>query len=41
MENLRGTLGTATSLGCVRLSSRGIRWLAEHIAPGTPVTITG
>jgi hypothetical protein len=41
MENLGGTLGTATSHGCVRLSSRGIRWLAEHIAPGTPVTITG
>ena len=35
-----GTPGTAVSHGCVRLTDRAIRWLAERIAPGTPVEIT-
>lgn len=40
VANLGGTLGTAVSHGCVRLSNRSIRWLAARIAPGVPVTIT-
>jgi lipoprotein-anchoring transpeptidase ErfK/SrfK len=40
MENLGGTLGTASSHGCVRLDNRSIRWLAAHITPGVRVTIT-
>jgi lipoprotein-anchoring transpeptidase ErfK/SrfK len=40
MENLGGTLGTASSHGCVRLDNQSIRWLAANIAPGVPVTIT-
>jgi lipoprotein-anchoring transpeptidase ErfK/SrfK len=41
VENLGGTPGTAISHGCVRLDDRSIRWLAAHITPGVPVTITG
>jgi lipoprotein-anchoring transpeptidase ErfK/SrfK len=40
LNNVGGTLGTAVSHGCVRLSTAGMRWLARHIAPGIPVTIT-
>lgn len=40
VENLGGTFGTASSHGCVRLPNRGIRWLAMHVGPGSPVTIT-
>ena len=40
VANLSGTLGTASSHGCVRLAGQSIRWLADHIAAGTPVTIT-
>jgi lipoprotein-anchoring transpeptidase ErfK/SrfK len=39
MANLGGTLGTAGSHGCVRLSDRSIRWLAARIGPGVPVAI--
>jgi lipoprotein-anchoring transpeptidase ErfK/SrfK len=39
MANLTGTLGTASSHGCVRLSERSIRWLAVRIGPGVRVTI--
>jgi lipoprotein-anchoring transpeptidase ErfK/SrfK len=39
VANLDGTLGTAASHGCVRLSGRSISWLAARIAPGTRVTI--
>lgn len=39
VENLGGTLGTASSHGCVRLANRSISWLAARIAPGVPVTI--
>ena len=35
-----GTMGTAASHGCVRLDTDSIRWLAERIGPGVPVTIT-
>jgi lipoprotein-anchoring transpeptidase ErfK/SrfK len=38
-ENLGGTLGTAASHGCVRLSTLSIDWLAAHISSGTPTTI--
>lgn len=39
VANLGGTLGTASSHGCVRLANLSIRWLAARIAPGAPVTI--
>jgi lipoprotein-anchoring transpeptidase ErfK/SrfK len=40
IANLGGTMGTAASNGCVRLSNRSITWLAARIDPGAPVTIT-
>ncbi|MEA2496599.1 MAG: hypothetical protein QOJ29_4510 [Thermoleophilaceae bacterium] len=40
VANLRGILGTAMSHGCVRLADDGISWLASHIRPGVPLTIT-
>jgi lipoprotein-anchoring transpeptidase ErfK/SrfK len=39
LANLGGTLGTAVSHGCIRLSNRSIGWLAARIPPGAPVTI--
>jgi lipoprotein-anchoring transpeptidase ErfK/SrfK len=39
-DNIGGIPGTAASHGCVRLSTANITWLAQHIGPGTPVTIT-
>lgn len=39
--NVGGVLGTAGSHGCVRLSTKMMRWLALRMGPGTPVTITG
>ena len=39
LDNLGGQLGTAISHGCIRLTDSAIRWLAERIAPGVPVTI--
>jgi lipoprotein-anchoring transpeptidase ErfK/SrfK len=39
--NIGGELGTAVSHGCIRLDTAAIRWLASHIGPGVPVTITG
>jgi lipoprotein-anchoring transpeptidase ErfK/SrfK len=38
-DNLGGTLGSAESHGCVRLSTASIDWLAGRIAPGVPVSI--
>lgn len=38
-DNLGGTLGTAASHGCIRLSTASIDWLAERIGPGVPVRI--
>lgn len=40
LTNVGGTLGTATSHGCVRLSNAAMRWLVFRVAPGTPVTVT-
>ncbi len=40
IDNIGGVPGTAASHGCVRLSTANITWLAHHIGPGTPVTIT-
>lgn len=40
LRNVGGTMGTATSHGCVRLENPAITWLAERIGPGVPVTIT-
>lgn len=39
-RNVGGTLGTAISHGCVRLGDRAIRWLADRVGPGVPVTVT-
>lgn len=39
-DNLAGTLGTAASHGCIRLSTHAITWLARHIGAGVPVTVT-
>ena len=39
VANIGGTPGTAASHGCVRLSTRSIRWMATRIAPGVPVTV--
>ena len=38
---LGGTPGQAQSHGCVRFTTADITYLAQHIYPGTPVTITG
>lgn len=40
VANLGGTLGTAISHGCIRLSNRTITWLVARIPAGAPVTIT-
>jgi lipoprotein-anchoring transpeptidase ErfK/SrfK len=37
--HLSGALGSASSHGCVRLSTKAITWLARRIGAGTPVTI--
>jgi lipoprotein-anchoring transpeptidase ErfK/SrfK len=39
VANIGGTLGTAASHGCVRLSGPTISWLVRRISPGVPVTI--
>jgi len=39
-NNIGGIPGTAASHGCMRLNTPDITWLADHIGPGTPVTIT-
>jgi lipoprotein-anchoring transpeptidase ErfK/SrfK len=37
---LPGTLGTAVSHGCVRLSAEAITWLAHRVGSGVPLRIT-
>lgn len=39
IQNLGGTLGTAVSHGCVRVSNKTSRWLAARMSPGVRVTI--
>ena len=39
-DNVGGTLGTAASHGCVRLTDGAMRWLVGRVGAGTPVTIT-
>jgi lipoprotein-anchoring transpeptidase ErfK/SrfK len=39
--NVGGTMGTATSHGCIRLDTAAISWLGRRIGPGVPVTIRG
>lgn len=41
LANVGGVLGSAVSHGCVRLNSAAMSWLAVHVGPGAPVTITG
>jgi lipoprotein-anchoring transpeptidase ErfK/SrfK len=38
-DGLAGALGSAASHGCIRLSTRAIRWLARRIGGGVPLTI--
>lgn len=40
LGNVGGTIGTAVSHGCIRLTTPDITWLARHIDPGVPVTIS-
>ena len=37
---LPGTLGTAASHGCIRLSTGAITWLAHRVGSGVPLRIT-
>jgi len=39
-NNLSGALGTASSHGCIRLSTHAITWLAQRVGSGIPLTIT-
>ncbi|HEY4094055.1 MAG TPA: L,D-transpeptidase [Baekduia sp.] len=39
LDNLGGTLGTAVSHGCVRLSTPAITWLAGRIGAGVVLTV--
>jgi lipoprotein-anchoring transpeptidase ErfK/SrfK len=39
--SLLDPLGSARSHGCIRIDNGAVGWLARHIAPGTPVDITG
>lgn len=39
-ESLSDPLGSAASHGCIRVPNRGIRWLAAHARPGTPVLVS-
>jgi hypothetical protein len=39
MDNLPGSLGTASSHGCIRLDTPDITWLAMHIGSGVPLRI--
>jgi L,D-transpeptidase catalytic domain len=38
-NGLSGSLGTAVSHGCIRLSPRAITWLARRMGGGTPLTV--
>ncbi len=38
---LPGALGSASSHGCVRLSTAAITWLAARVGRGVPVTVVG
>ncbi len=40
LDNVGGTLGTAVSHGCIRLDTSDITWLAKHVEPGVPVTVS-
>jgi lipoprotein-anchoring transpeptidase ErfK/SrfK len=39
VKNVGGTMGTAVSNGCVRMTSDAIVWLAQRIKAGVPLTI--
>ena len=39
-NGLSGALGTASSHGCIRLSTGAITWLARRIGAGIPLTVT-
>jgi lipoprotein-anchoring transpeptidase ErfK/SrfK len=38
--NIPGSkMGTATSNGCIRMTTPAIMWMAKHIKAGTPLTV--
>lgn len=39
VTNIGGTMGTAVSNGCIRMTSAAIMWLAQRIKAGVPLTI--
>ena len=39
VKNVGGTMGTAVSNGCVRMTNDAIVWLAQRIQAGVPLTI--
>jgi hypothetical protein len=39
MAKLSGSLGTASSHGCIRLADRDLEWLVARIAPGVRISI--
>lgn len=39
LGNIGGVPGTATSHGCVRVTSEMLGWMVTRIGPGTPVRI--
>jgi lipoprotein-anchoring transpeptidase ErfK/SrfK len=40
IANLGGSMGTAVSHGCIRLTNQSVSWLAARVPPGAVVTIT-
>jgi lipoprotein-anchoring transpeptidase ErfK/SrfK len=39
VKNVGGTMGTAVSNGCIRMTTSAIMWLAARITAGVPLTI--
>ena len=39
VKNIGGTMGTAVSNGCIRMTSAAIMWLMQRIPAGVPLTI--
>jgi lipoprotein-anchoring transpeptidase ErfK/SrfK len=38
--NIPGSkMGTATSNGCIRMTTKALMWMAQHIKAGTPLTV--
>jgi lipoprotein-anchoring transpeptidase ErfK/SrfK len=39
VQGIGGTMGTAVSHGCVRMTTAAISWLAQYVKAGVPLTI--